>query len=131
MEFTFFIVDDDPACRKIPAQIIEDEHPGEVIGELPDGHGNVVGTVEQMRNSLAALDRIGSLKRSYRPVEAKPLGLEDYNNPMFERYGPKFFDFNELRLKVKELENKTGRSSKTRVNVRQFINALYGKTGKS
>ncbi|MBM4235327.1 MAG: response regulator [Firmicutes bacterium] len=303
MEFTFFIIDDDLACRKILAQIIEDENLGEVIGELPDGHGNAVGTVayhqpdvllvdllmpgkdgveiveqlrardykgkivmisqvekkeivaqayaagiefyinkpvnkvevisvirnvtdrlkmelsfEQMRNSLNALDRIGSLKRDHRPVEAKPLGrdvirdrtrelladlgligepgshdliqivlflsgvpdiekylgeyrhlkdlyqaihdtylrdeekksdvraieqrvrravkhamehvaalgLEDYNNPIFERYGSKFFDFNELRLKMKELENTTDKDSKTRVNIRQFINALYG-----
>jgi two-component system, response regulator YcbB len=54
------------------------------------------------------------------------LGLEDYNNPIFERYGSKFFDFNELRLKMKELGEKTDKDIKTRVNIRQFINALYG-----
>jgi len=308
MEFTFFIIDDDLACRKILAQIIEDESLGEVVGELPDGQGNVVGTVayhqpdvllvdllmpgkdgveiveqlrardyrgkivmisqvekkemvaqayaagiefyinkpvnrvevisvirnvtdrikmeqsfEQLRDSLAALDRIGGLKRNYRRSEAQPfdretirertrelladlgllgepgshdlmqivlflysvpdiekylgeyrhlkdlyqaihdvylrdeekksdvraieqrvrravkhamehvaaLGLEDYNNPIFERYGPKFFDFNELRLKMKKLENMVEKDSKTRVNIRQFINALYGEIVKS
>ncbi len=308
MEFTFFIIDDDLACRKILAQIIEDEGLGEVVGELPDGQGNVVGTVayhqpdvllvdllmpgkdgveiveqlrardyrgkivmisqvekkemvaqayaagiefyinkpvnrvevisvirnvtdrikmeqsfEQLRDSLAALDRIGGLKRNYRRSEVQPfdretirertrelladlgllgepgshdlmqivlflysvpdiekylgeyrhlkdlyqaihdvylrdeekksdvraieqrvrravkhamehvaaLGLEDYNNPIFERYGPKFFDFNELRLKMKELENMADKDSKTRVNIRQFINALYGEIVKS
>lgn len=308
MEFTFFIIDDDLACRKILAQIIEDESLGEVVGELPDGQGNVVGTVayhqpdvllvdllmpgkdgveiveqlrardyrgkivmisqvekkemvaqayaagiefyinkpvnrvevisvirnvtdrikmeqsfEQLRDSLAALDRIGGLKRNYRRSEVQPfdretirertrelladlgllgepgshdlmqivlflysvpdiekylgeyrhlkdlyqaihdvylrdeekksdvraieqrvrravkhamehvaaLGLEDYNNPIFERYGPKFFDFNELRLKMKELENMADKDSKTRVNIRQFINALYGEIVKS
>lgn len=307
MDFSFFIIDDDLACRKILGQIFEDENLGEVIGELPDGRGNVVGTVlyhqpdvllidllmpgkdgievveqlrardykgkivmisqvekkemvaqayaagiefyinkpinrvevisvirnvtdrikmelsfEQMRDSLDALDRIGSLRRSYRRSEMQvmdrdtirektrelladlgligepgshdliqivlflnsvpdiekylgeyrhlkdlyqavhetylreeekqsdvraieqrvrravkqamehiaALGLEDYNNPIFERYGPKFFDFNELRLKMKELESNTEIQSKTRVSIRQFINALYGEIKK-
>ena len=302
MEFRFFILDDDLACRRILAQIIEDEGLGEVIGELPDGHGNVVGTIlyhqpdvlivdllmpgkdgieiveqlrgrdyrgkivmisqvekkemvaqayaagiefyinkpinkievisvikgvterlrmeqsfEQMRESLAMLDRIGSLGRGgaarrekhpdqagisgrtreiladlgligepgshdliqivlflntvpdvekylgdyrhlkdlYQAVKEKylreeemqtdvraieqrvrraikhamdhiaALGIEDYNNPTFEHYGPKFFDFNELRLKMKELEQEQVTPSRTRINIKQFINALY------
>jgi two-component system, response regulator YcbB len=302
MDFTFFIIEDDPACRSILARVIEDENLGEVIGELPDGHGNVVGTIiyhqpevlivdllmpgkdgieiveqlksrnyrgkiimisqvekkeivaqayaagiefyinkpinkvevisviknvterirmersfEQMRDSLAALDHIGSLRRTvnvkssrildhetirgrarevlsdlgligepgshdliqialflhtvpdtdqylgdyrhlkelYQAIQDKylleedkqtdaraieqrvrraikhamdhmaALGIEDYNNPHFERYGPKFFDFNELRLKMKELEHPPETPSKTRVNIKQFINALY------
>ncbi len=301
-DFTFFIIDDDLACRRILAQIIEDEELGEVIGDLADGHGNVVGTIlyyrpdvllidllmpgkdgieiveqlkardyrgkivmisqvekkemvaqayaagiefyinkpvnrvevisvlkniterlrmeqsfEQMRDSLEALDRIGSLRRSFtqkrgrepdqeqikertreiltdlgligepgshdliqiilflnsvpdvekylgeyrllkelylavqekylreeekqtdvRAIEQRvrrairhamdhvaALGIEDYNNPTFERYGPKFFDFNELRLKMKELEQEKESQIKTRVNIKQFINALY------
>jgi two-component system, response regulator YcbB len=302
MEFTFFILDDDLATRSILAQIIEDEQLGEVIGELPDGHGNVVGTIiyhqpdvllidllmpgkggieiveqlrardfrgkivmisqvekkemvaqayaagiefyinkpinkievisvikgvterlkmersfEQMRESLTALDNIGSLKRGFSSPGSRPLdrrtiaertreiladlgligepgshdlvqmiqflnsvsdiekylgdyrhlkelyqvvqekylreeekqidvraieqrvrraikhamdniaalGIEDYNNPTFERYGSVFFDFNELRLKMKELEMEQETPTKTRVNIKQFINALY------
>lgn len=307
LDFTFFIIDDDLACRRILAQIIEDEGLGEVIGELADGHGNVVGTVlyhqpevllvdllmpgkdgieiveqlkardyrgkivmisqvekkemvanayaagiefyinkpvnrvevisviknvterlrmersfEQMRDSLEALDRIGSLKRGlaskvsrepdqdvikertreiltdlglvgepgshdliqivlflntvpdiekfigeyrrlkdlYQAVQEKylreedkqtefraieqrvrrairhamdhvaALGIEDYNNPTFERYGSKFFDFNEMRVKMKELEQEQSVPTKTRVNIKQFINALYWETKK-
>jgi len=302
MELRFFILDDDLACRRILAQIIEDEGLGEVVGELPDGHGNVVGTIfyhhpdvllvdllmpgkdgieivdqlrkrdyrgkivmisqvenkemvaqayaagiefyinkpinrveviavlknvierlrmehsfETMRESLEALDRIGNLKRGaasrermsfdrvgikertreiladlgligepgshdllqiilflnevpdvekylgeyrhlkglYQAVQEKylreeemqsdvraieqrvrrairhamdhvaALGIEDYNNPVFEHYGPKFFDFNELRQKMKELAQEPGIPTKTRVNIKQFINALY------
>lgn len=307
MEATFFIVEDDLACRRILAQIIEDEGLGELVGEMPDGHGNVVGTIiyhrpdvvlvdllmpgkdgieiveqlksrdyrgkivmisqvekkemvaqsyaagidfyinkpinkievisviknvterirmersfEQMRESLAALDHIGSLRRGFAPSEPQhldrdtirertrelltdlgligepgshdliqivlflssvpdmekylgeyrhlkdlyqaiqgvylqeedkqtdvraieqrvrraikhamehiaALGIEDYNNPNFERYGPKLFDFNELRLRMKELEQGQGTPSKTRVNIKQFINALYGEIKK-
>lgn len=302
MEFTFFILDDDLACRRILAQIIEDEQLGEVIGELADGHGNVVGTIlyhqpdillidllmpgkdgieiveelrkrdfqgkimmisqvekkeivaqayaagiefyinkpinkvevisviigiterikmersfEQMRESIAVLDQISSTKQSagisgthsldqatikertretladlgligepgshdlvqiilflntvpdiekylgeyrhlkdlYQAVQEKylreedkktdvraieqrvrraikhaidhiaALGIEDYNNPIFERYGPKYFDFGELRLKMKEIEQEQETPTKTRVNIKQFINALY------
>ena len=53
------------------------------------------------------------------------LGLEDYYNPFFERYGSKFFDFNELRQKMKELKENKKEPSRTRVNIKQFINALY------
>ena len=53
------------------------------------------------------------------------LGLEDYYNPYFERYGSKFFDFNELRVKMRELKEEKKDGSKTRVNIKQFINALY------
>jgi two-component system, response regulator YcbB len=307
MEATFFIAEDDLACRRILAQIIEDEGLGELVGEMPDGHGNVVGTIiyhrpdvllvdllmpgkdgieiveqlrsrdyrgkivmisqvekkemvaqsyaagidfyinkpinkvevisviknvterirmersfEQMRESLAALDHIGSLRRGFAPSEPQhldrdtirerarelltdlgligepgshdliqivlflgsvpdiekylgeyrhlkdlyqaiqgvyleeedkqtdvraieqrvrraikhamehiaALGIEDYNNPTFERYGPKLFDFNELRLRMKELEQGQGTPSKTRVNIKQFINALYGEIKK-
>ena len=307
MEATFFIAEDDLACRRILAQIIEDEVLGELVGEMPDGHGNVVGTIiyhrpdvllvdllmpgkdgieiveqlrsrdyrgkivmisqvekkemvaqsyaagidfyinkpinkvevisviknvterirmersfEQMRESLAALDHIGSLRRGFAPSEPQhldrdtirerarelltdlgligepgshdliqivlflssvpdiekylgeyrhlkdlyqaiqgvylqeedkqtdvraieqrvrraikhamehiaALGIEDYNNPTFERYGPKLFDFNELRLRMKELEQGQGTPSKTRVNIKQFINALYGEIKK-
>jgi two-component system response regulator YcbB len=307
MEATFFIVEDDLACRRILAQIIEDEGLGELVGEMADGHGNVVGTIiyhrpdvllvdllmpgkdgveiveqlrsrdyrgkivmisqvekkemvaqsyaagidfyinkpinkvevisviknvterirmersfEQMRESLAALDHIGTLRRGFAPNEPQhldrdtirerarelltdlgligepgshdliqivlflssvpdiekylgeyrhlkdlyqaiqgiylqeedkqtdvraieqrvrraikhamehiaALGIEDYNNPTFERYGPKLFDFNELRLRMKELEQGQGIPSKTRVNIKQFINALYGEIKK-
>ncbi len=53
------------------------------------------------------------------------LGLEDFYNPYFERYGSKFFDFNELRQKMHELKENKKEGSRARVNIKQFINALY------
>lgn len=302
MGITFIILEDDLACRRILAQIIEDEDLGEVVAELSDGHGNVTGTIayhqpdillidllmpgkdgieiveelvdrgfrgrivmisqvekkemvaqayaagiefyinkpinrieviaviksvverlemersfEQMRESIAVLDRISSTQKStgretpvqwdqesfkentrevladlgligepgshdmmqimlflnsvadtekylgdfrrlkdlyqavqkiylqkdekqteVRSIEQRvrravkhamdhvaALGLEDYSDPVFERYGPKFFDFNELRVRMKELELEQEKPTKTRVNIKQFINALY------
>ena len=53
------------------------------------------------------------------------LGLEDYSNPIFEHYGSRFFDFSALRQKMKELDQGKNTPTRTRVNIRQFINALY------
>ncbi|HOL17584.1 MAG TPA: response regulator [Bacillota bacterium] len=303
MRYTFFVIDDDLACRRILAQIIEDEGLGEVVGELSDGSGDVAGTiigrqpdvvlidllmpgkdgieiVEQlrashfpgkivmisqvekkemvaqayaagiefyinkpvnrievisvikrvlerlemelsfarMRDSIAALDYLNNvgpapsasalplpeqeekiigervreiladmgvigepgshdlvqiilflsnvpdvdkylgeyrhLKELYQAVQQKyleaekhsdvraieqrvrravkhamdniaALGLDDFYNPVFERYSAKFFDFNELRLKMKELEQGQVTPTRARVNIKQFINALY------
>lgn len=302
MRNTFFVIDDDLACRRILAQIIEDEGLGEVIGELADGHGDVVGTLlhrqpdvilidllmpgkdgieivealkerafrgkmvmisqvekkemvaqayaagiefyinkpvnrievisvikrvverlemersfEKVRDSLAALEYLSSpgqgnsdqasasleektvrerareilaelgvigepgshdlvqiilflstvpdvekylgeyrhLKDLYQAVRQKylkeeekmtdvraieqrvrrlikhamdniaALGLDDYTNPYFERYGAKFFDFGELRQKMKELKLGKDTPTQTRVNIKQFINALF------
>lgn len=302
MNYTFFVIDDDLACRRILARIIEDEGLGEVIGELADGHGDVVGTLlhrqpdvllidllmpgkdgieiverlkerafrgkivmisqvekkemvaqayaagiefyinkpvnrveviavikqvverlemersfARMRDSIAVLDRLNSfkppgevnapspagekalrettleilaelgligepgshdlleivlflgsvpdtekylgeyrhLKDLYLAVQQKylredekvtdvraieqrvrraikhamdnlaALGLEDYTNPSFERFGAKFFDFGELRQRMKELKTDHDSPTRTRVNIKQFINALY------
>ncbi len=303
MNIRFFILDDDLVCRRILAQIIEDEFLGEIVGELADGRGNVAGMIveqqpdillidllmpgkdgieiveqlkdcnfhgkivmisqvekkemvaqaynagvefyinkpinkvevisvikgvierlkmehsfEQMRDSLAALDNIegfnkqftgagidpseesdkvkqktreiladlgligepGShdlvqimvflsnvsdaekylgefrrLKDLYRAGQEEYLqkedkrtdvrtieqrvrravknamdhvaahGSEDYSDPIFEHYAHKYFDFSELRSKMKELEQESEAPTRTRVNIKQFINALY------
>lgn len=304
MRHTFFVIDDDLACRRILARIIEDEKLGEVVEELADGHGDVIGAIlqhspdvllidllmpgkdgveivdklkrrsfrgkvimisqvekkemvaqayaagvefyinkpvnrievisvikkviellemersfEKMRDSIAVLDNLSGLSQQQGSVpltpspergeaairerthgiladlgiigepgshdlgqivlylnsiadtdkylgelrhlkdlycavqcsyseESRPgdirtieqrvrravrqamehisaLGLEDYTNPLFERYGARFFDFGELRQKMKELKEETEAPTRTRVNIKQFINALY------
>lgn len=52
------------------------------------------------------------------------LGLDDYGNSHFERYSAKFFDFNDLRQKMRDLKEGK-KSSRVRVSIKQFINALY------
>ena len=56
------------------------------------------------------------------------LGLTDYTNPKFEHYASTFFDYAQIRLKMRELEGKTGTGStgtNPRVNIKKFIQALY------
>lgn len=52
------------------------------------------------------------------------LGLTDYSNPKFELFSSKFFDFNEVRLKMNELDEKNP-SRNSRINIRKFLYAFY------
>ena len=56
MKYTFFVIDDDLACRRILAQIIEDEGLGDVIGELADGYGDVAGTILSRQPDVVLID---------------------------------------------------------------------------
>lgn len=67
------------------------------------------------RAVLAALTNIASL------------GLTDYANPKFEYYAPLFFDFQDVRLKMNELEKET-EQSRVKVNVKKFLQVLYIET---
>lgn len=52
------------------------------------------------------------------------VGLTDYGNPKFEHYAPLYFDFEEVRLKMKEIEQ--GRDSgKVKVNIKKFLQVLH------
>lgn len=52
------------------------------------------------------------------------LGLVDYAHPKFEHYATKFYDFNEIRLKMRELDN-NNETQKSKINLKKFIFALY------
>jgi two-component system, response regulator YcbB len=52
------------------------------------------------------------------------LGLTDYTNPTFEHFAPRLFDFEEIRLRMQELEAGE-KTTKCRINVRKFLSAFY------
>lgn len=51
------------------------------------------------------------------------LGLTDYTHPKFEQFSSKFFDFNEVRLKMNELDE-TSSTRTPRINIRKFLFAF-------
>ncbi|WNF36215.1 DNA-binding domain-containing protein [Bacillaceae bacterium IKA-2] len=57
-------------------------------------------------------------------INLASLGLTDYTNPKFELFSSKFFDFNEVRLKMNELDEKNP-SRNSRINIRKFLYAFY------
>lgn len=51
------------------------------------------------------------------------LGIVDYTNTEFEYYAPRYFDFNEIRALMDQIENEEQRKAK--VNIKKFMQVLY------
>ncbi|MEB3102897.1 response regulator [Ferviditalea candida] len=64
------------------------------------------------RTVLAALTHLASL------------GLTDYSNPKFEYYAPMFFDFQDVRLRMKEIDGEVS-LSKAKVSIKKFLQVFY------
>ncbi|MFD0695667.1 response regulator [Paenibacillus sp. GCM10027628] len=64
------------------------------------------------RTVMAALTNIASI------------GLTDYSNPKFEHYAPLYFEFQDVRLKMKEIDENE-KPEKGKVNIKKFIQVLY------
>lgn len=85
-----------------------------VYKPVPADAAKEVKAIEQrLRRALAAgLTNLASI------------GLTDYGNPKFEHYAPLYFDFEEVRLKMKEIEQ--GRETgKVKVNIKKFLQVLH------
>ncbi|MCM3694703.1 response regulator [Neobacillus niacini] len=65
------------------------------------------------RAILAALNNLASL------------GNFDYTNPKFEYYAPRYFDFQEIRVRMKEVDSTNHSASKVKVNIKKFLQVLY------
>ncbi|WP_150274803.1 response regulator [Paenibacillus tepidiphilus] len=52
------------------------------------------------------------------------IGLTDYGNPKFEYYAPLYFDFEEVRLKMKEIGQGKD-TGKVKVNIKKFLQVLH------
>lgn len=56
------------------------------------------------------------------------LGLIDYTNPEFEYYAPRYFDFQDIRSCMKQLEENTPPPIKVKINSKKFLQMLYRET---
>ncbi|MBP1154034.1 MULTISPECIES: response regulator [unclassified Paenibacillus] len=52
------------------------------------------------------------------------LGLNDYGNPTFEYYASRLFDFQEVRNRMRELEEDS-KTSSSKLNIRKFLYVFY------
>lgn len=52
------------------------------------------------------------------------LGLNDYGNPTFEYYASRLFDFQEVRNRMRELEDDS-KTSSSKLNIRKFLYVFY------
>lgn len=57
-------------------------------------------------------------------TQMSSLGLNDYGNPTFEYYASRLFDFQEVRLRMRELEEDC-KTSSSKLNIRKFLYVFY------
>lgn len=53
------------------------------------------------------------------------LGTIDYTSPEFEYYAPRYFDFGEIRSRMKQIQENADTPIKVKVNSRKFLQMLY------
>jgi two-component system, response regulator YcbB len=53
------------------------------------------------------------------------LGSIDFTNPEFEYYAPRFFDFAEIRIRMKQIQENDDTPMKVKVNSKKFLQMLY------
>lgn len=56
------------------------------------------------------------------------LGSIDYTNPEFEHYAPRYFDFQDIRARMKQIQEDDTKATKVKVNIRKFLQVLYLET---
>ncbi|WP_051250392.1 response regulator [Paenibacillus harenae] len=64
------------------------------------------------RTIMAALTHLASI------------GLTDYSNPKFEHYAPLYFDFQDIRIKMKVMDEEEN-PEKGKVNIKKFLQVFY------
>ncbi|WP_060204839.1 response regulator [Sporosarcina koreensis] len=56
-------------------------------------------------------------------------GVVDYTSPQFEYYAPRYFDFQDIRLRMKQIEEDLPTPSRVKINIKKFLQVLYIETG--
>lgn len=111
----------------------EEEHRNGPLRELPplkELYGQVLRMETQPGPDKHSEREVRALEQRMRRMvlqtltHLSSLGLNDYANPIFEHYASRLFEFQEVRTRMRELEQETeGTSSK--VNVKKFLQAFY------
>ncbi|PWK13434.1 response regulator [Tumebacillus permanentifrigoris] len=102
--------------RELP--MLKDLYQAVLIGDDPSiSYEQMVREIKAMeqrlrRTVLQALGHIASI------------GLTDYANPTFEQYAPRLFDFQDVRTRMKEIQDGE-KTTRCRLNIKKFLTALY------
>lgn len=59
------------------------------------------------------------------------MGVVDYTSPQFEYYAPRYFDFQDIRLRMKQIEEDFPTPSRVKINIKKFLQVLYIETEES
>lgn len=98
-----------PQLKELYTQVLQkfsNKHPDELVKEVRAMEQRIRRMVLQAFSNLASL------------------GSNDYANPTFEHFAPRLFEFQEVRMRMRELEEGE-KNTKCRINVRKFLSAFY------
>ncbi|WP_274363129.1 response regulator [Paenibacillus thermotolerans] len=98
-----------PPLKEIYEQVVRINR-----GDREDGLQKDARAMEQRVRRLA----------SHTLTSLSSLGLNDYANPTFEYYASRLFDFQEVRLRMRELEG-GGKTTSAKLNIRKFLYVFY------
>jgi two-component system, response regulator YcbB len=104
-------------------EILVEYHPTDSFPPLKDLYESAARTQKEIkameqrirRAILTALNNLASI------------GLTDYANPKFEHYATRFFEFGDVRARMRDLEEDMDHG-KAKVNIKKFIQVLYFET---
>lgn len=111
--------------------LFEQEQQGRSIHDLPPLKELYAQTLQQVYKEEPLVQKeIRAMEQRIRRMvlqaftHLSSLGLADYTNPTFEHFAPRLFDFEEIRLRMRELEAGE-KATKCRINVKKFLTAFY------
>lgn len=56
------------------------------------------------------------------------MGVVDYTSQQFEYYAPRYFDFQDIRLRMKQIEEDLPTPTRVKINIKKFLQVLYIET---
>lgn len=97
------------------------------LKELYEAVARKIGNVDIAKESRAIEQRIRrTLLTAVNNLAS--LGAVDYTTAEFEYYAPRYFDFQEIRSRMKQIEENHHEPIKVKINSKKFIQVLYLET---
>lgn len=106
---------------------INDFPPLKELYKMIAQHNNQMYSEKELNRELKAIEQRIRRAVLVSLTSLASIGLTDYTHPKFEYYSSLLFDFQEVRLKMNELENNSS-TNKVKINVKKFLKVLYIET---
>ncbi|MFC4766236.1 response regulator [Effusibacillus consociatus] len=122
-----------PDLLLIMRWLMQEEQKGRALPELPqlkELYLQVLRKFQDIQDENELQKEVRAMEQRIRRMVLQAftnlasLGLTDYANPTFEHFAPRLFDFQDIRMRMQELENDE-KTTKSRINVRKFLSAFY------
>ncbi len=105
----------------------------ERTSQLPPLKDLYEGVARQMENVDVPKESKAIEQRIRRTISAAvnniaSMGIVDYTSPQFEYYAPRYFDFQDIRLRMKQIEEDFQTTTRVKINIKKFLQVLYLET---